>query len=132
MIAVRGNDRIGGDVERVTMIMRSALGLCALLACAAAPAALPAQTHAAYTTNVQSERPHAAVRGKVVSVDYSVGMIVVDTGSRRLTVYATPSTMIVRADHQYGTLSDITRGSRVEMDTVEVNGQVFAQSISLQ
>jgi hypothetical protein len=80
--------------------------------------------------SVESSKAHNAgrVQGRIVSIDYSAGQIVVDTGHGRTPVAVVPSTTFYHG-RQYETLSDLRVGQRVDIAASEVNGSLVAQTI---
>lgn len=68
--------------------------------------------------------------GRIVSVDYPAGTILVATGKANRTVTVLPSTSIERRG-QYATLSDLRAGQHVKIAVYEVSGRLVAQTIRL-
>lgn len=113
--------------------MRTRIGALALVlawTCAPAPAQTPPPN--VYRSLEAGKPVHAVgeIRGRIVSVDYPAGTIVVDDGKRRRVVAVLPSTSIEKRG-QYATLSDLRAGQHVEISAYEVSGHLVAQTIRL-
>jgi hypothetical protein len=89
----------------------------------------PAPTPAAVEADV---REGGVIEGRVASVDYQRGMLSVDTSRQgRMDVSVMPSTTVQSSDPGYHTLSDVSRGSRVEIFISRSAGRLIAQIIRL-
>jgi hypothetical protein len=96
-----------------------------------------AQTPPASTPNVyrslESGRPvHDAgeIRGRIESVDYPEGTLVVRGRMGKRVIAVVPSTTIYRRG-EYSTLADLRRGQRVDISVYEVGGRLVAQTIRI-
>ncbi|MBC5811577.1 MAG: hypothetical protein GIW95_12105 [Candidatus Eremiobacteraeota bacterium] len=112
--------------------------MAALTAFAAVPALAdpPPWAHGLGVYNTDDEQGPASGRGviagSIVGVDYSDGAMVVATKSRRVQIQVTPSTSIFFGNHGYATLSDLARGSRVEVFVSQIDGRLVAQIIRIK
>ncbi len=68
------------------------------------------------------------LHGRIESVDYAGGSLVVRTGRGAITVAIVPNTTIYRGN-QYGTLADLRPGQQVRLSVYEVGGRLVAQLI---
>lgn len=68
------------------------------------------------------------MHGKIASVDYSGGSLVVQTNRGNVVVAVVPNTAIYRGN-VYGTLSDLRPGQNVQLEVYEVGGRLVAQLI---
>ena len=98
------------------------------LACVLAQVATPN----VYRSLEAGKPVHAAgeITGRIVSVDYPAGTIVVNAGKVNRTISVLPSTSIERRG-QYATLSDLRAGQHVKISAYEVSGRLVAQTIRL-
>ncbi len=72
------------------------------------------------------------IEGRVASVDYERGTLSVDTSRQgRMDVSVMPSTTVQSSDPGYHTLSDVSRGSKVQIFISKSAGKVVAQIIRL-
>jgi hypothetical protein len=76
----------------------------------------------------KSARSAGALRGRIVSVDYSTGELTVQSGRETQSITVLPSTTLYHG-RQYATLSDLHPGERVEIDISEIDGRLVAQTI---
>ena len=113
----------------IRLVVASALGLFLVPATAmAAPS--PAPTATAIAQN--EPRPGGVIEGKVANVDYSRGVVTVDSNSQgRVDVSTMPTTSVQSDDPGYHTLTDVQRGSRVQILFSRTAGKVIAQIIRL-
>jgi len=117
-------------------VKRAAVIFVCIGACLASSAAAFAQAQTA-TPNVYRSldsgsraRPANEIRGRIESVDYPGGMLVVRDGPHRTLVAVVPSTTIYRRGG-YGTLSDLRRGEHVDISVYMVGGRLVAQTIRI-
>ena len=96
-----------------------------------------AQTPPSPTPNVyrslESGRPvHDAgeIRGRIQSIDYPGGTLVVHGSMGNRVIAVVPSTTIYRHG-EYSTLSDLRRGQQVDISVYEVGGRLVAQTIRI-
>lgn len=103
------------------------LALCpaAVLAGGKSPAPAPS---AAQTADVQNG---GLVEGRVTNVDYARGIVDVDTSHGAVSVSVMPSTSVQSSEPGYHALSDVARGSRVQIFTSKTAGRLIAQIIKL-
>ncbi len=122
----------------VTLMMRNAALIVAFagLSFAVPPWTALAQT-ASPSANVyrslESGRPvHDAgeIRGRIESVDYPGGTLVVSSGRTKRVIAVVPSTTIYRRG-EYSTLADLRRGQKVDISVYEVGGRLVAQTIRI-
>lgn len=72
------------------------------------------------------------ITGSIVGVDYANGAVVLATNRGRVEIQVTPSTSIFFGNHGYATLSDLTRGSRVQVFVSQIDGRLVAQIIRIR
>lgn len=111
-----------------------------MAACVTAPvfADPPAWAHAhglgVYRS--ENEQGHASDRGvitgSIVGVDYANGAMILATNRGRVEIQVTPSTTIFFGNHGYATLSDLARGSRVQVFVSQIDGRLVAQIIRIK
>jgi hypothetical protein len=70
------------------------------------------------------------IRGRIESVDYPAGTILVRSGRTRRTIAVVPSTTIYQHG-LYATLADLRRGERADLWVYEVGGRLVAQTIRI-
>ncbi len=121
-----------------TRAFRSSVAIAALAVFAAVPALAdsPPWAHGLNVYNTDDEQGRASDRGvlsgSIVGVDYSDGAMVLATKSGRVQIQVTPSTNIFFGNHGYATLSDLARGSRVQVFVSEIDGRLVAQIIRIK
>ncbi len=111
------------------LVVATVLGL--LLVPAAAWAAPPP---AASPTAVAQSAPHdgGVIEGKVTNVDYQRGIVTVDSTTQgRVDVATMPTTSVQSDDPGYHTLTDVSKGSKVQIFISKTAGKVVAQIIRL-
>jgi hypothetical protein len=92
----------------------------------------PAPPTPAATAVDADVREGGVIEGRVSSVDYQRGTLSVDTSRQgRMDVSVTPSTTIQSSDPGYHTLSDVSRGSKVQIFISRSAGRLIAQIIRL-
>lgn len=112
--------------------------MAALMAFAAVPvlADPPPWAHGLGIYNTDDEQGRASDRGvltgSIVGVDYSDGAMVLATNRGRVEIQVTPSTSIFFGNHGYATLSDLARGSRVQVFVSQIDGRLVAQIIRIK
>lgn len=87
------------------------------------------------TNDGQSSRAknRGVVGGEVAEIDYGRGVIMLQTQHRgKIEIVVSPSTSIFDRENDYGTISDIARGSRVSVFISEVDGRLVAQIIHIR
>lgn len=97
----------------------------AAFAGAKTPVPSPAVTQTADAQN------GGVVEGKVTNVDYQRGVVDVDTQHGAVEVSVMPSTSVQSSEPGYHALTDVTRGSRVQIFTSKISGRLIAQIIKL-
>ena len=99
----------------------------------AAAAALLAATIFWAPQVLASPPAHApsAISGRVDSVDYGQGTMVVRRGQDRITIAVGPSTQIYLHDSG-GTFADVRPGAQVDVLVSEIDGRLVAQIIRLK
>jgi hypothetical protein len=107
----------------------SVLGLFVLpVAALAAPAPSPSTS----PTAVAAARDGGVIEGRVAGVDYQRGVVTVDSTTQgRVDVSTMPSTSVQSDDPGYHTLTDVTKGSKVQIFISKAAGKVVAQIIRL-
>lgn len=113
------------------VVAASLLGLFGVPAAAlAAPSPAPSATATA-TANA-APRDGGVLEGRVTSVDYSRGVVTVEsTNQGRVDVTTMPTTSVQSDDPGYHTLTDVSKGSRVRIFISKTAGKVIAQIIKL-
>jgi hypothetical protein len=77
-------------------------------------------------------RDGGVIEGRVTSIDYQRGTMSVDTSHQgRMDVSVMPSTTVQSSDPGYHTLSDVSRGSKVQIFISRSAGKLIAQIIRL-
>ena len=97
-------------------------------------AAFAAPTPAATPTAVAQSQTHdgGVIEGRVANVDYQRGVVTVDsTSGGRVDVATMPTTSVQSDDPGYHSLSDVTKGSRVQIFISNTAGKLVAQIIKL-
>ena len=87
----------------------------------------PAPT-AVQTADAQSG---GLVEGRVTNVDYARGVVDVDTPHGAVSDSVMPSTSVQSSEPGYHALSDVARGSHVQIFTSKSAGRLIAQIIKL-
>ncbi len=85
------------------------------------------------TVAVEGDARHGGVIfGKVTNVDYQSGVVTVDSKSRgRVDVSTMPTTSVQSEDPGYHTLTDVSKGSKVQIFISRTAGKLVAQIIRL-
>lgn len=107
--------------------------LAALLVPAAAVAA-PPPAPAPSSTVADDQEAHngGVIVGRVANVNYTSGIVTVDSKSRgRVDVSTMPTTSVQSEDPGYHTLTDVSRGSKVQIFISRTAGKLVAQIIRL-
>jgi hypothetical protein len=96
----------------------------------AGPAPAPAPSA---TVAVDSDaRIGGVIFGKVTNVDYQSGVVTVDSKTRgKVDVSTMPTTSVQSDDPGYHTLTDVSRGSKVQIFISRTAGKLVAQIIRL-
>ncbi len=72
------------------------------------------------------------IEGRVTTIDYQRGTLSVDTGSQgKVDVSVMPSTSVQSDDPGYHTLTDVAKGSKVQIFISKSAGKAIAQIIRL-
>ena len=71
------------------------------------------------------------VAGRVTSIDYQQGALTVATARGSVDVMTMPTTSVQSADPGYHTITDVQKGSTVQIYTARVGGKLVAQIIRL-
>ena len=97
----------------------------------AGPKAPPAPSAAASPAQ-DDARDGGVIEGRVTAVDYQRGTLSVDTGSQgKVDVSTMPSTSVQSDDPGYHSLTDVAKGSRVQIFISKTAGKAVAQIIRL-
>jgi hypothetical protein len=87
------------------------------------------------TASPQAEsgaRDGGVIEGRVTNVDYNRGVISVDSTTQgKLDVSTMPSTSVQSGDPGYHTLTDVSKGSKVQIFISKTAGKLVAQIIRL-
>jgi len=112
------------------VVAASVLGLFLVPAAAlAAPAPSPS---ASATVAAVPARDGGVIVGRVTNVDYQRGVVTVDSTSQgRVDVSTMPSTSVQSDEPGYHTLTDVSKGSKVQIFISKAAGKVIAQIIRL-
>jgi hypothetical protein len=96
----------------------------------AAPA--PSPTATATAGAAAPARDGGVIEGRVTNVDYQRGVVTVDSTTQgRVDVSTMPSTSVQSDDPGYHTLTDVSKGSKVQIFISKTAGKVIAQIIRL-
>ena len=111
------------------LVVVTVLGLLLVPATAfAAPAATPSASPAAQS----GAQDGGVIEGKVTNVDYSRGIVTVDsTRQGKVDVATMPTTSVQSDDPGYHTLTDVSKGSKVQIFVSKTAGKLVAQIIRL-
>ncbi|HYW54561.1 MAG TPA: hypothetical protein VE826_11355 [Dongiaceae bacterium] len=96
--------------------------------------AAPAPSPSASATAVAQApaRDGGVLEGRVTNVDYSRGVVTVDSTTQgRVDVSTMPTTSVQSDDPGYHTLTDVSKGSKVRIFISKTAGKVVAQIIRL-
>ena len=111
------------------LVVVTVLGL--LLVPAAAFAA-PAPSASPTAVAQSSAQDGGVIEGKVTNVDYSRGIVTVDsTRQGKVDVATMPSTSVQSDEPGYHTLTDVSKGSKVQIFISKTAGKLVAQIIRL-
>ncbi|GAC1659957.1 MAG: hypothetical protein NVS4B13_06560 [Candidatus Elarobacter sp.] len=103
-----------------------------LVPCAAVAAPSPAPSATATAVAQAPARDGGVIEGRVTGVDYQRGIVTVDSTTQgRVDVSTMPSTSVQSDDPGYHTLSDVSRGSKVQIFISKAAGKIVAQIIRL-
>jgi hypothetical protein len=106
-----------------------ALGLFSVPAVALAA---PAPSPSASAIAAAPARAGGVLEGRVTNVDYSRGVVTVDSTTQgRIDVSTMPTTSVQSDDPGYHTLTDVSKGSKVRIFISKTAGKVVAQIIRL-
>jgi hypothetical protein len=107
------------------------IGLFVIPAVAAAgPAPSPAAS--ATVTAQPAARDGGVIEGRVTNVDYARGVVTVDSTTQgRVDVSTMPTTSVQSNDPGYHTLTDVSKGSKVQIFISKTAGKIVAQIIRL-
>jgi ribosomal protein S1 len=116
---------------RPFVVAASVLGLFVVPAAAlAAPAPSPSATATAVAQ--APARDGGVIEGKVTNVDYQRGVVTVDSTTQgRVDVSTMPSTSVQSDDPGYHSLTDVSKGSKVQIFISKTAGKLIAQIIRL-
>jgi len=106
-----------------------AVGLVLMPAAAFARKA-PAPTPTASVAAAADERAQdgGVIEGRVTHVDYNLGVISVDSPQGKLDVSTMPTTSVTANDPGYHTLTDVAKGSKVQIFISRTAGKLVARS----
>ena len=76
-------------------------------------------------------RDGGVLEGRVTNVDYHSGVISVDSKQGKVDVATMPSTSVQSNDPGYHTLTDVSKGSKVQIFISRTAGKLVAQIIRL-
>ena len=96
----------------------------------AAAVAAPSPTPSAAPT--AASRDGGVIEGKVANIDYSRGVMTVDSTTQgRVDVSTMPTTSVQSDDPGYHSITDVAKGSKVRIFISKTAGKVVAQIIRL-
>ncbi len=117
---------------RVMLRLVVAASLLGLFGVPAAAAAAPSPAPSATATANAASRDGGVIEGRVTNVDYTKGIVTVEsTNQGRVDVTTMPTTSVQSDDPGYHTLTDVSKGSRVRIFISKVAGKAIAQIIKL-
>ncbi|MEA2688453.1 MAG: hypothetical protein QOD51_1060 [Candidatus Eremiobacteraeota bacterium] len=100
------------------------------VAALAAPAPSPSATATAMAQ--APARDGGVIEGRVTNVDYQRGVVTVDSTTQgRVDISTMPSTSVQSDEPGYHTLTDVAKGSKVQIFISKTAGKVIAQIIRL-
>jgi len=103
-----------------------------LLPVAAAAAPPPAPSPTATVADDTEAHNGGVIFGRVTNVNYQNGIVTVDSKSRgRVDVSTMPTTSVQSEDPGYHTLTDVSKGSKVQIFISRTAGKLVAQIIRL-
>jgi len=76
-------------------------------------------------------RDGGVLEGRVTNVDYNRGVISVDSNKGKVDIATMPSTSVTSNDPGYHTLTDVSKGSKVQIFISRTAGKLVAQIIRL-
>jgi len=93
----------------------------------------PAPTPTATVAAVVDDRTQdgGVIEGRVTHVDYNLGVISVDSPQGKVDVSTMPTTSVTANDPGYHTLTDVAKGSKVQIFISKTAGKLVAQIIRL-
>jgi ribosomal protein S1 len=101
------------------------------VAATAAPAPPPAPSPTAVAEDTETHNG-GVIFGRVTNVNYQSGIVTVDSKSRgRVDVSTMPTTSVQSEDPGYHTLTDVSKGSKVQIFISRTAGKLVAQIIRL-
>lgn len=106
-----------------------ALGLVVTPAAVLAGGKAPAPTASPQADD--QARDGGVLEGRVTNVDYNRGVISVDSKQGKVDIATMPSTSVQSNDPGYHTLTDVSKGSKVQIFISRTAGKLVAQIIRL-
>ena len=98
----------------------------------AGPKATPSAPSTSASPAAAEAHDGGVIEGRVTAVDYQRGTLSVDTASQgKLDVSVMPSTSVQSDDPGYHTLTDVAKGSKVQIFISKSAGKAIAQIIRL-
>ncbi len=95
-------------------------------------AVLASPTPAPAPAAAPEARDGGVLEGRVADVDYQRGIVTVDSTTRgRIAVATMPTTSVQSSDPGYHTLTDVSKGSKVQIFISKAAGKIVAQIIRL-
>ena len=114
------------------MLRLAAVTVLGLFLVPTAALAAPAPAPSATATAAAQARDGGVLEGKVTNVDYSRGVVTVDSTTQgRVDVSTMPTTSVQSSDPGYHTLTDVSKGSKVQIFISRTAGKLVAQIIRL-
>ncbi|HEY0614619.1 MAG TPA: hypothetical protein VGC96_08255 [Candidatus Elarobacter sp.] len=119
---------------RVMPRLLAAVSLAGMFCFSSAAIAAPAPTPSPTATAVAQApaRDGGVIEGRVTNVDYSRGVVTVESTTQgRVDVTTMPTTSVQSNDPGYHTLTDVSKGSKVQIFISKTAGKLVAQIIRL-
>ena len=106
--------------------------LAGLLFAPAAAFAAPSPAPSASASAQPAARDGGMIEGRVTNVDYTRGVVTLDSTTQgRVDVATMPTTSVQSNDPGYHTLTDVSKGSKVQIFISKTAGKLVAQIIKL-
>ena len=120
---------------RYPRVMLRPLAVATVVALCAAPVAAfagPSPAASPAVVAVPAARDGGVLEGRVTNVDYQRGIVTVDSRTQgRVDIATMPTTSVQSSDPGYHTLTDVSKGSKVQIFISKAAGKLVAQIIRL-
>jgi hypothetical protein len=119
-------------MPRLVVAVVSVLSLFAAVPTAVLAAPAPSPSAAATAVAPSNQRDGGVIEGRVTSVDYQRGVVTVESTTQgRVDVATMPTTSVQSDEPGYHSLSDVSKGSKVQIFISKTAGKIVAQIIRL-